>query len=211
MRVEKNMNNLMQKNAVQEIMFDPLSYIHPARFRLSANLMQPSQRAVINDMLLRSYQLTTVDTTTMLIGGVALTMIKHWWRLPQIAFLFGCYRLRNALLRRGALLRLPAWARQFAEMPLCANTSLVNNSGFYIADIATELSVEMIYAQGLGEFLSWQAALPLWLRQRLSLQFAPQSEALLQTNTLQPPNLFLFTFAMQYAKNHPDPAFNLTR
>lgn len=210
------MSNLMQKNAIQEVMFDPLSYIHPARFRLSDNLKQYSQRAVINDMLLRCYQLTTVDTTAMLIGGVALTMIKHWRRLPQLAFLFGCYRLRNVLARRGALLRLPEWARLFAEMPLCVDTSSMNNSGFHMNDIAAELSADMIYAQGLGEFLSWQTALPLWLRQRLSLQFSLQSETLLQNNTLrsamqQPPNIFLFTFAMQYAKNHPDPSFTLAR
>ncbi len=206
----------MQKNAVQEVMFDPLSYIHPARFRLSDNLMQSSQRAVINDMLLRCYQLTTADTTAMLLGGVTLTMIKHWRRLPQIAFLFGCYRLRNALARRGALLRLPEWARLFAEMPLCVDTSSMSNSALHMKDISTELSVDMIYAQGLGEFLSWQTALPLWLRQRLSLQFSPQTEAWLQNNTLrlamQPsPNIFLFTFAMQYAKNHPDPSFTLAR
>ena len=210
------MSNLMQKNAIQEIMFDPLSYIHPARFHLSVNLTQRSQRTVINDMLLHCYQLTTVDTTAMLIGGVALTMIKHWRRLPQIAFLFGCYRLRNTLLRRGALLRLPEWARRFAEMPLCVDAPLIKINGLHATDIFSELSVEAIYAQGLGEFLSWQAALPLWLRQRLSLLFSPQTEALLQTNTLsiatlQSPNLFLFTFAMQYAKNHPDPSFTLAR
>lgn len=98
------------------VMFNPLDYIHPTRFRLPQQCGLPAQRAAINAMLLDHYQLRPLPLPRLTAGLDAV--LKHWRRLPDITLLLGATHLRLALARRGAVLRLPLWVQEFLRLPL---------------------------------------------------------------------------------------------
>lgn len=187
----------------QKLMFDPLSYIHAERFSLENKAISLKQRAVINEMLLSSYQLT-IDKPLLVPGSLAATLAKQWVDLPKVAFLLGCQRLRAELVMSGALFKLPAWARHFAEMPVRESAA-----GNLAASGKIAISDAYLSAQGLAEILSWQTSLPSWLWQRLPLLFSQKSDTFLREGAvraprLNAPDITLFILAGQYAKNYSD-------
>ncbi|WP_406705704.1 oxidoreductase [Sodalis sp.] len=86
---------------LDSIMYDPLTWIHPARFALPARLDGIAQRSILNGMLISLYGLS----------------------LERPALLMACQRHRASLAIGGCGAGLPDWLRQFAALPLMASRS----------------------------------------------------------------------------------------
>ncbi|ODP32774.1 hypothetical protein [Pandoraea sp. ISTKB] len=99
------------------MMFDPVSYIHAARFVYPAQFASPRQRAVINEMLIAGFRLDSRWPFDQ-IGIVERPWVLNWRLLPQVAYLMGCQARKASLCRRAALLRLPEWAYAYAKLPV---------------------------------------------------------------------------------------------
>ncbi|AUH51349.1 type III secretion apparatus protein OrgA/MxiK [Chromobacterium sp. ATCC 53434] len=175
--------------ALRAILFDPLGYLHPRRLRLPPALIGPGQRAAVNDLLIAGYRLDTDwPATASLDAG---PWLRHWRRLPQIAYLMGCHAKRAALGWQGGLLRLPDWARPFAALPLPSDA----------AAPGAPLSHLCLLRAGYGQLLAWGGDMPPALRQRLPLLFPPELDVEAAAATV--PDPLLLTLAIQYAQRHP--------
>jgi type III secretion system OrgA/MxiK family protein len=165
---------LAASSRLQTVMFDPLSYIHPERFALPARLDAARQHAIINRMLLDHYRLSSCVPRAAP-GSLDHLLAQHWELLPQLAYLLACQRFRVALLRGGRLLKVPAWARSFAILPLQRPDD---------ADAAADtLGSTALLEHGLVELLSRCRHAAPALQQRIPLLFPSFGK----TTALPPP------------------------
>jgi type III secretion system OrgA/MxiK family protein len=176
---------------VRAILFDPLSYLHPQRLRLPAALDSPRQRAVVNDMLVSGHRLDCHWPAGPL-NSAARQFLRHWPRLPQAAYLIGCQTLRAALGWQGGLLRLPAWAQDFAIMGLDSPGGI---------EPSRSLAHNDLLRAGYSHLLAWKEELPSALAQRLALLFPPIVDGMPAASGS--PDVLLLTLALQYAQRHP--------
>ncbi|AVG16922.1 type III secretion apparatus protein OrgA/MxiK [Chromobacterium vaccinii] len=176
---------------VRAILFDPLSYLHPQRLRLPAALDTPRQRAVVNDMLISGHRLDNHWPAGPL-NSATRQFLRHWPLLPQAAYLIGCQALRAALGWQGGLLRLPAWAQDFAAMRLNPPSGIAPSR---------PVSHNDLLRAGYSRVLAWKPELPSALAQRLPLPFPP----IVDDAPAAPgaPDTLLLTLALQYAQRHP--------
>jgi type III secretion system OrgA/MxiK family protein len=192
----------------QTVMFDPLAYIHPDRFSLPPGFDTPAQRMAINRLLLTRYQLTSEAMPAVLPArqnDAAKLVLNHWFVLPQIVFLLGCRRLRLALSRRGAVLRLPAAAQAFLALPLLMQAGR--------ADEASEASNAMapdrnaLMREGARQLHLTLGELPAALSRRMALLFAPAfDDAAVQDDfhdMRDPAHALTLTMAIQHVKRNP--------
>ncbi|GAB3629538.1 Oxygen-regulated invasion protein OrgA [Pandoraea terrae] len=190
---QENRQNSWRECAIawRAAMFDPVSYIHPSRFAAFDACKAPRQRRIINDFLIRSQGLT-VHWPHEHIGIVERLWLKHWQRLPQIAYLLGCQHHRAGLCQRGALLRLPEWAAKFALLPLIEPATSVPGKA---------PSHRALLVDGARRLIALASSLPEPLRQRVPLLFPPcEGQALLFARST---DVRLFVIAFEYAKTHP--------
>lgn len=188
----------------QSVIYNPLGYIHPQRLSLQAGFEAPAQRAAINAMLLRRYRLEATPIASEQAAAAGL-LLKHWFRLPQIALLLGCQRLRLSLARRGALLRLPLWAQSFAGLPLLPQT------GPDLAPDAVHASHDdhgVLLRHGMQQLGIALGPLPAALAQRMPLMFAPAFDATAAPvctaeETRTPAHSLTLTMAIQHVKRYP--------
>lgn len=155
------------------VMFDPLDYIHPARFRLPQHCGLPAQRAAINAMLLDHYALRRLPPPCLTAG--LDTVLKHWRRLPDIALLLGATYLRLALARRGAVLRLPLWVQVFLRLPLSGGDApplqMTRNADESVPDLF------LLSWHGVQLLDALADGLPTALKKRIPLLFAAPYDA----------------------------------
>lgn len=169
---------------MQIVMFDPLAYIHPERLPLpmsmSAGFDAPAQRAAINTMLLDRYRLSA-EPVPQRQAEAAKLLLRYWFRLPQIAFLLGCQRLRLALSRRGLLLRLPAQAQLFMTLPLLCNAGLDACKQAVLrcleSDSGRGPDHDTLLRHGVRQLHLSLGGMPDALAQRLPLLLAPSFDA----------------------------------
>ncbi|MGL5758798.1 type III secretion apparatus protein OrgA/MxiK [Plesiomonas sp.] len=179
---------------LQRVLFDPLSYLHPARINLATRLLQPaSARAAANELVLAIYQLDTNDMPTISNRQQRL-WLNHWWRLPQTAYLLGCHSQKEQLARQGGWLQLPTWARHFAAINIPSALDHPSNAR------CTQLT--LLHA-GYSQLLAWSETLPYALAQRLPLLFTPELDRLSPLPARADP--LLLTLALQHAQRNPQP------
>jgi type III secretion system OrgA/MxiK family protein len=184
----------------QTVMFDPLAYIHPERLRMPAGFDAPAQRSTINRLLLDRYRLEAPPVGQQ--THAEKFLLKHWLDLPQIILLLGCQRLRLALTRRGASLRLPASVQAFMTLPLLSPLPLPQAANPDRADILR---------QGMQQLRISLGQLPAALAQRLPLLFAPafdrvperESDAAEDLEACDPAHALTLTMAVQHVKRYP--------
>ncbi|QDH57953.1 type III secretion apparatus protein OrgA/MxiK [Pandoraea pnomenusa] len=173
------------------MMFDPVSYIHAAHFVYPARFASPRQRAVINEMLIAGFHLD-VHWPFDHVGMAERPWVLNWRRLPQVAYLMGCQARKASLCRRAALLRLPAWAFAFTQLPVLDAAPSIHSRPPSDGDLL---------AEGFARLMALAASLRAPLRQRLPLLFPridPCAGDLPDSFDVR-----LFVTALQYAKNHP--------
>ncbi|MFT4463793.1 MAG: type III secretion apparatus protein OrgA/MxiK [Sodalis sp. (in: enterobacteria)] len=174
-------------------MYDPLAWIHPARFALPAMLDGITQRSILNGMLISLYGLS-LERPALPAHSLPRQFVEALHLLLQTALLMACQRHRASLARGGCGAGLPDWLRQFAALPLVASRSSPAESLS-----STAVSV------GKYELLAFADGLPRGLRQRLDLLFPPE-EGRDDSHGLSRPypcRLLLLKLAFQHAKRHP--------
>lgn len=176
-------------DALQRILFDPLSYLHPQRVQIPTNLTaNPAARVVVNEILLRAFRLENycADPTPL-----ARQWIYHWHHLPQTAYLIGCHTLRAELAWSGWSLNLPIWANDFTAIALPA----VVSRGQVIP------SHDLLLKTGYARLQAWTLRLPKPLAQRFPLLFP----SYIDTAAPQPAaDILLLTLALQHAQRYPN-------
>lgn len=175
----------------QSIIFDPLSYIHPQRINLAAELIErPAARAAANELILAAWQL---DKGNIGFTQNSLTQLwlRQWHRLPQVAYLLGCHERRADLARQGLLLKLPDWARAF----------LVVNQGTSQSTGTQALDHSMLLSIGYAQLKAWCSCLPEPLIQRFPLLFPAFIEGAPEQPAVESSILIL---ALQHAQRYPN-------
>lgn len=176
---------------LQRVLFDPLSYLHPQRVRFPENLTAlPAARAAANELLLAAFRLEVhrLDLTLL-----AREWVRHWYRLPQTAYLIGCHALRAELAWEGGLLKLPVWASHFTSiaLPTDAAPCLQN----------IDIDNNVLMKTGYARLQAWGARLPKPLAQRFPLLFPPHIDTAPPQPAADP---LILTLALQHAQRNPN-------
>jgi type III secretion system OrgA/MxiK family protein len=177
---------------LQPIMFNPLSYLHKQRLPLCSAQTTLQQKSVINDLLIAHYQLCITWTPPTPMPPILFTLLEHWYRLPQVAYLLGCHTLRATLCWRDEWRRLPAWAQRFALIP-AASSAIPTQRG--------TLTQNRILQAGYQLLTATYDPLPIPLASRLALMFPEKSSE--QTMPMSQANFLLVKLALHYAQTYP--------
>lgn len=182
--------------ALQVILAEPLSYLHPQRLSVPAGFDGPEARRLLNRIVLEGLELQGPWPSTGL-SAMARQWVCHWQRMPYIADLMGVHRLMPELARGGALLGLPLSLRQFASYSLGTRSRLPVDR--------PPVSMEQVRAAGLNALFSWHAQVPTMLLERLTLQFCASVVRLHEQWPVAEPDPALFHLAVQHARLNPNP------
>lgn len=183
------MHKLSLNDALQRVLFDPLSYLHPQRAQIPASLtIRPAARAAVNELLLHAYRLEVGCPT---LPPLARQWVRNWNHLPQAAYLIGCHALRAELAWGGKLLNLPAWAHPFTAIDL----HVTPPTGQPVT------GHDILLKTGYSRLLAWASTLPEPLTQRFPLLFP----SCIDTVAVQPAaDPFILTLAIQHAQRNPN-------
>lgn len=181
-------------DALRQILFEPLDYMHPDRGVIPHMFELPAARAVLNRCLLRSLSQATLDLEEFERGPWTDLWVAHWQRLPDLACLMGAQLLWPQLARGARLRELDAFVRSFARMDLGNRRPIIGIEGYCVA--------RSVSAVGLGSLIAWHPHIPDELIQRLFLQFSPRVVELQQSLPAQIPNPLLLILAVQHARIH---------
>ncbi|MEB0140402.1 MULTISPECIES: type III secretion apparatus protein OrgA/MxiK [unclassified Undibacterium] len=187
---------------LRTVIYNPLSYIHTQRLMLPAQLQKSAQLALINRILIDHYQLSCV-TPDVKPGSLDQLLLNNWSELPYAAYLLACHQQRNSLARAGRLLRLPAWARSFALLPLSERLFPAENNDVRSCEHA------FLMQAGLQSLALLCEPASIALQQRIPLLFAssPIAPAITATRA----HFSLLLIALQHVKKNsghiyfPDP------
>lgn len=179
---------------LDRLLFDPLSWGHPRHLPLKGDLAGARQRSIVNDMIIKSYG-WSVQRPSLTGDGLVLDFINQWRYLPHVAVLVAAQRHRAELSRRGQLMALPAWVRQFAQLDIVGSSATITG---------TMTSPGALLAWGKDELMTYGRQLPLVVRQRISLLFPPYREREGHPDLQTDPSPLLIKLAFQHAKRHPD-------
>ncbi|KVO87660.1 hypothetical protein WL21_04560 [Burkholderia ubonensis] len=186
---------------LDRILFDPMSYIHPARLRQDDGMCTIGARSVLNDMIIDAYRLP-VDIALQLSRAERL-LVAIWPMLPAVGALVGAQLLKSELAWGGAQLALPGWLRRFASMPIRRPPVSDDAGGRFVR----AFGMPFVQAVGVAQLTAWQEAASPALRARIALPFPPEVDAPLPEWEAVPggaADVLLIHQAIQYAKNHPD-------
>lgn len=176
--------------ALLRVLFDPLSYLHPRRLSLPPALTESAAaRAAANELLLGAYRLDS-DCVDLELDALARQWLRHWQRLPQVAYLIGCHSLRAGLAWRGGLLTLPEWAHTFSAIALPTDAAPPQPIPGHDA----------LLRAGYARLQAWRERLPLPLAQRLPLLFPSHVDTVEPAPGADP---LILTLALQHAQRHP--------
>ncbi|AJQ75268.1 Oxygen-regulated invasion protein OrgA [Salmonella enterica subsp. enterica serovar Montevideo str. USDA-ARS-USMARC-1903] len=158
-------------------------------------IVRPAARAAANELILAAWRLKNGEKECIQ-NSLTQLWLRQWRRLPQVAYLLGCHKLRADLARQGALLGLPDWAQAFLAMHQGTSLSVCNKAPNH----RFLLSVGYAQLNALNEFL------PESLAQRFPLLFPPFIEEASKQDAVE---MSILLLALQYAQKYPNsvPAF----
>lgn len=184
------MSKPILSDALQRVLFDPLSYLHPYRVQFPANLTATSAaRAAVNELLLSVFRLEVCHIS---LDPLARQWVRHWYHLPQAAYLIGCHALRAELAWGGGALNLPDWANNFTVIALPDAISIAQPAA---------LGHDKLLTAGYARLQSWTSRLPKPLAQRLPLLFPPYIDSAAPQPAADP---LILTLALQHAQRYPN-------
>ncbi|EPE0972890.1 oxygen-regulated invasion protein OrgA [Salmonella bongori] len=195
-RRNRRMNRQSLSIIWQKVIFDPLSYIHPQRLQIASEMIvRPAARAAANELILAALQLK-IEEKENIQNSLTQLWLRQWHRLPQIAYLLGCHKLRADLARQGALLKLPDWAQAFLAMHQGTSLSVCDKAPNH----------RFLLSVGYGQLNALNKCLPESLAQRFPLLFPPFIEEAAKQDAVE---MSILLLALQYAQKYPNsvPAF----
>ncbi|NVZ99872.1 protein OrgA [Pseudomonas gingeri] len=177
---------------LQQILWQPLDYLHARRLTLPEDVGGAAVRQVLNRMLLEGLGLQTSCSTS---SALAALWVREWRRLPHIARLIGAQRLWPALARGARMGLLSAGVRDFARCAIGPRLVVEWQHGSPV--------LQQVDSVGLAQLLAFERALPAALCERLPLQFPEAVVAGLVRWPACVPDPALFFLAVQHARRHP--------
>ncbi|WP_196319679.1 hypothetical protein [Burkholderia cepacia] len=190
-----------QVNSWQRVMYDPVAYINPKRFRVDLTSTVPSVRAAVNDLLITQFDLP-LDATPPKPGTNGSLLVRHWRCWPTISWLLGCHASRGALLRGGRILRLPLWVRQFAMASGQQNE--------YVPEPNIPLETEVLLARGLHQLIDSAGPLANALGMRFRLALSPDIDLYMTPMAPKSIDPTFFRKTIQYAARHTNQAIGFS-
>ncbi|HEF4758026.1 TPA: secretion system protein [Pseudomonas putida] len=181
---------------LQEILAEPLGYLHPQRLTVPPGFDGPEARHQLNRIVLEGLELQGPRPSTPL-TAVAQQWVIHWRQMTYIARLMGAHRVMPDLARGAALRTLSLPVRRFAGLNLGARSGLPIDG--------SPVSMEQVEAAGLNALWSWYTQVPPMLLERLILQFSEPVVRLHRQWPLTKPDTALFFLAVQHARRYPNP------
>lgn len=181
---------------LQQILAEPVDYVHVERLSIPVDLAGPDARHVLNRIVLEGLELQGPWPATPL-NAVAALWIRQWRQLPYIAALLGAWRLFPQLARGGALQQLPLSLRRFASCRVGPRGDLPIE--------ASTVSMQHVEAAGFNSLCGLSDSIPTLLLERLPLQFSQQVVDLHRQWPVAEPDAALFFLAVQHARLHPNP------
>lgn len=184
----------MMTAPLESILYDPLSWMHPAWLSLPDDITAIRQRASVNTLIIKGMGLS-VERPTFGRYSLAAKMIDYWQLLPQVAYLLACQQQRARLICKGGLQGLPDWVRTFATLALIPSSLAMPAAALVPAQLA-----------GLGKkaLLAYRSMLPDSLGQRIKLLFPPAIPSSTAPLAGDVDGILLFNLALQHAQRHPD-------
>lgn len=170
----------------KSIIYNPLAWIHPQRFTLPERFDSPRCRSVINEVLLRQYQLPIEEID--LGNSKERFLVSGWPLLARAAFMAASQRHRAMLARNGIFTRLDKATRQFALAELTPALQATKAVDFEFLWQSARLELE-IFATGCTATI----------RSRLELLF-PETVSLPNLRAPTQDNELLIRMAIQNAK-----------
>ncbi|WP_458130706.1 secretion system protein [Pseudomonas sp. R3-41] len=187
---------MSELECLEQILAEPLGYLHPQRTVVSAEFDGIEARTVLNRILLEGLGLQGPWPSVPL-TGVTKQWVRYWRQLPYIARLMGVYRLMPELARGAVLLGLPGSVRRFASFDLGPRGGLPIERA--------PVSMAQVEAAGLNALWGWRDQVSHLLLERLDLQFSEPVVRLHQQWPIPQPAPTLFFLAVQHARLHPNP------
>ncbi|AJY09263.1 hypothetical protein K6W16_19995 [Burkholderia dolosa] len=185
-------------SAVERILFDPVSYIHPGRVTLPDWASFTGMRAALNDMIIDAYGLS-VGWRAMP-SSAERCLIDTWPRLIDVCELIGAQLLKAELTWAGRQMTLPRRIRTFVA---ASGGTPARSDGTHRRALRTS-GMATVQAAGIDHVMAWQQASAPALRERVALMFAPETDRLTSgAPSSGSADIFLIHRAIQYAKNHP--------
>ncbi|MFP2428783.1 hypothetical protein [Enterobacter ludwigii] len=178
-------------NEYLNIMYNPLSYTDPGRFKCNQQMLDTAYgRSVANNIIIEQFQLSTgkVELTTP-----SVFFIKNWALIRDIVFYTGCQVLRGDFFQQGRFMSLPEPARNFIKTALIPVDIRYPRTTF-------DGSHDSIISTGYAVFMPAVSILPLPLRQRITICFPPYVEEEPFRQAVTP--LFI-SMVTRYAKKNP--------
>ncbi len=173
---------------VMNIIYNPISWIHPERFSLPSGFMTPGCHRIINDILIENFSLSVEPLD--LNNERERYLAAHWHLLPKAAFMVACQRHKSNLFQCGIWWKLEKSVRQFSLLHLLEGNPM--NVSIY--------SLEHYALCAKREIDLFSASVSRVMRERLPLLFSPGDDVETVPPTLTGDNELAMRMAIQYVQ-----------
>lgn len=172
---------------VLNIIYNPVSWIHPKRFSLPYGFSTPGCHRIINDILIKNFSLSIEPLD--LNNERERYLAAHWHLLPKAAFMVACQRHKSNLFQSGIWWKLEKSVRQFSLLNLLDGKPM--NASSY--------SLEQYALCAKREIDLFSASVSRVMRERLPLLFSPDDVENMSP-TLSGDNELAMRMAIQYVQ-----------
>ncbi|CAM3853731.1 hypothetical protein [Serratia silvae] len=178
----------MHQQKINQFLYDPLSWIHPQRFKMDSIFNNVRCQSVINDILISQFMLPIDGVNKK--NNLEALFIQNWSLLPQAALRMACLRLRSLLAISGNIISLDTRVRQFAMLDWVSSSTATD----------ARFNHEILWNQAFKELLVYQGVLSQAVTQRLPLLFSEAAVVCCELDEMLQPDPLLLRLAIQHAK-----------
>ncbi|MCW2488548.1 hypothetical protein J5069_21825 [Candidatus Symbiopectobacterium sp. NZEC127] len=150
---------------VLNVIYNPVSWIHPKRFSLPPGFSTPGCQRIINDILIENFSLSVEPLD--LDNEREQYLATHWHLLPKAAFMVACQRHKSTLFQCGIWWKLEKSVRQFSLLNFLDNKQVD----------ASAYSLEQYALCAKREIDLFSSSVSTVIRERLPLLFPPDDDS----------------------------------
>lgn len=187
--MERLMHNNQKDNFnALNIIYNPVSWIHPKRFSMPVGLSMPRCHSVINDILITHFSLSVEPIDFE--NETEKYLARHWTLLPKAAFMVACQRYKSNLFRYGIWWQLDKSVRQFSLLNFIENKS----------EDVVSCSLEQYELYAKKEVDLFSSSVSKVMKERLPLLFSPGNDEVTDSPRLTDNNELAMRMAIQHVQ-----------
>lgn len=180
--------NQRECDNILNIIYNPISWVHPKRFSLPPGFSTPGCHRIINDMLIENFSLSVEPLD--LNNERERYLAAHWNLLPKAAFMVACQRHKSNLFQCGIWWKLEKSVRQFSLLNLLESKPM--NTSTY--------SLEQYALCAKREIELFSTSVSKVMKERLQLLFSSRDDVETVSPILTGDNELAMRMAIQYAQ-----------